>query len=395
MRKNFLKLAVIGWAFALTACVPMTMIGGGKLEDAAMAVYPIRTDVSDLSSGLEAFRTVVAPLISDSQCTACHTTQAPTLGSSVIEIAYEAAISRLNKTNPASSAIISKSQDGHCGGCSTASRSDWTSAIETWARVEVALGGSGGGPGPAGPGAQPANPPVDLGTPPVFMTPVQQMNGTGGNNRLISLAGRGGAFGGVSLMINLQDPYAAVANTARIFTVRLQNNSGSYILVRGIRIFQSQDANVDPTNPQDFLPDVGAAFSDVDAVIYPNATTQLSFGEALMSKSDGLFYAFGFQALEVTNAPTCKAQAVFNNTVNPILNACTGCHNAGGSGSGRWTLAADATNRCLQSLQRSDLNTPIASRLIQAPRFRVPNHPNQALNDAQVDTIINWITLEQ
>lgn len=394
MRKNLLKLAVIGWAFALTACVPMTMIGGGKLEDAAMAVYPVRTDISDLSSGLEAFRTVVAPVIADSQCTACHTTQAPTIGSSVIEVAYEAALTRLSKTSPKTSAIVTKSQDGHCSGCSTASRAEWESALETWARVEVALGGNGGGGG-GGPGPQPTNPPVDLGTPPVFMTAVQQMNGAGGNNRAISLAARGAAFGGVSLLINLQDPYAAVANTARIFTIRLQNNSANYILIRGIRIFQSQDATVDPTNPQDFLPDVGAAFSDVDAVIYPNATTQLSFGEALMSKSDGLFYAFGFQALEVTNAPTCKAQAVFNNTVNPILNSCTGCHNAGGSGAQRWTLAADATNRCLQALQRSDLNTPIASKLIQAPRFRVPTHPNQALNDAQVDTIIDWITLEQ
>lgn len=383
-------------ALVVSSCAQM-LPGLGKLEDATLAVYPLRA-TGDLGSGLEAFNTLIAPLIAESKCTSCHATQQPTIAAGDPEVAYAAAKLRMSATTPSTSTLISKSQDNHCGGCPTASKNEWIAAVEQWAEIENATAGTGGtGGNPPNPVPTFTMPPVDVGSPPVFVTATQQLTGAGGNNRSISLAARAAGLAGVNLLFDLQDPYPLVANTARIFNLRLQNNSAGYILVRGIRLFQSVDATITPTDPNDYKSDVGSVFTDVDVVVYPNTTLRLSFAEALMSKvaSEGLYYAFGFQALEVTNAPSCKNLAAFG-VVNNMLSAkCTACHNAGGPGSGGWTFAADATARCGQSLQRVELVTPISSKLIQQPFFRANNHPATGMNQADVDNVVNWITLER
>jgi hypothetical protein len=259
--------------------------------------------------------------------------------------------------------------------------------VEQWAVVEKTAISNPSNPTPT----YTAPPTVDVGTPPVFMTATQNISGTGGA-RTLSLAGRGGDFAGVNLLYDIQDPYAEIVNTARIYNLRLQNNTGRYILVRGIRVFQSLDAVVDPLDPGDYEPDVGSAYIKVDIVIFPNSTTRLSVDEALMSKSDGLFYAFGFQALEVTAAATCKSLANFA-AVNAIYDGkCVGCH---GSGNSAWSMAATPAARCLQSLQRSDLTTPNASKIIRYPFDRAFNHPGTSMNQADYDAMVFWITSER
>ncbi len=393
MRRVLLALGALS-GLVFSACGPF-MPGMSKLEDAAMAVYPLRSADVNLSSGIDAFRSVVYPLITQSQCTGCHISQTPTIAAPQIEVAYPAALTRLSKSNPAASTLVIKSQDGHCGGCSSAPQGAWIAAMESWAQAENAAPAP-----PSGGGGINMPPPVvvvDPGTPPVFLTPVQQMTGAGGNNRTISLAGAGPGLAGVNFRYDLQDPYAAVANSGRIFNPRIQNGSGNYILVKNIRIFQSADANIDPTSPDDFVPDLGVSFYDVDIIVAPGAEARVSFAEGLMSKSDGLYYAFGFQSLQVTNSPGCNALATFNATVNGMLtNRCTNCHTGNGSGVNRWRLAAaGSAERCSQAKIQSDLTTPIASNLIQYPFYRSNNHPNTGMNQAEVDAVINWITQER
>jgi hypothetical protein len=386
---------VIGATLAILFSSCAQMIPGlGKMEDASIAFYPKRAQSVNVTTGPDAFASVVYPIILDSRCTNCHTSQQPTIASNDINIAYAASKTRLSVSSPAASVLVAKATDGHCAGCPSAPKATWIAALDQWAEAEArsappAGGGSGGGGGFN-------EPPVDLGAPPVFVSPTIQLNGAGGNDRVASLAGRGADFGAVDLLYNLQDPYQFVANSARIFNLRLRNNSTRFILVRAIRIFQSVDANVNPADTADYKSDLGAAYLDVDKVIAPGTTISLSVSEALMTKSDGVYFAFGFQALEVTNAPTCKSANVFANTVNTVLTArCTNCHGGTGPGTGAWRFAATAAERCGQSLQRSDLTTPNASKLIQYPFYRQSAHPATGLTQAEVDNIINWITLER
>jgi hypothetical protein len=398
-RKTPRALAALGAVLflGLSSCAQM-LPGLGKLEDATNAVYPIK-NVASGSTGFDVFQSIVFPLISQSKCTGCHTAQQPTIAAVDMEAAYTAAKSRITPSAPSTSILITKSQDNHCAGCPSASRSEWTAAVEQWATAENAgtTGGSGGGTGGGGtdPGPVVTPPPVvDLGTPPVYVTPAQLLNGSTTTNKTIALSGYNASFNGVSLIYNLTDPYAAVANTARIYSLRIQNNSANYVLVRNIRLFQSVDATIDPMSSADYKPDLGAVFSDVDVVVNPNSTAVISFGEALLPKGaqDGLYYAFGFQALSVG----CKSIPTFSANVNPILsNRCTTCHNAGGPGSGAWTFSADPTVRCIQALQRSDVMAPIGSKLIQYPYYKQNAHPATSMTAADVDAIINWLTLER
>ncbi len=380
-------------ALFLSSCAPLP--GLGKLEDATLAVYAIKNTSGNFGTGMDAFMSLVAPIIQQSSCQSCHTSQTPLIGANSAETAYAGALSRLNLASPASSTLIAKSQDGHCSNCGSSPRNVWVTAVEQWAAVEKS--GTPTVPttptAPTGPVVVP--PPVVVGTPPVFMTATQISSGAGGNNQTLALSSRGADFAGVNFLYDLQDPYAAVANSARIFNLRLQNNTAKFILVRGIRIFQSADATVNPLDPADYKADVGSAYIDVDVVLFPNSTTRLSVSEALMSKADGLYYAFGFQTLEVTTAAACKSLANFN-AVNAVYNAkCTNCHTNGGSGTRAWAFAAAPADRCLQSLQRSDTNTPSASKIIQFPFNRANNHPGTQMNQADFDAMVNWITSER
>lgn len=380
-------------ALFLSSCAPLP--GLGKLEDAGLAVYANKNTSSNFSTGLDAFMSLVAPIIQQSKCMNCHTSQTPAISSSIPETAYTAALTRLNLASPASSTLVTKSQDGHCSNCGSSPRSVWVAAVVQWAAVE----NSGTTTNPTNPSNP--NPPIvvvppsDVGAPPVYLTATQMISGTGGNNRSISLAGRGVDFAGVNFLYDLQDPYAAVANSARIFNPRIQNNTAKFILVRGVRIFQSADATINPLDAADYKADVGSAYIDVDMVLYPNSTTRISVSEALMSKADGLYYAFGFQALEVTTSAACKSIASFN-AVNAVYSGkCIGCHTNGGPGTGVWSFAAATADRCLQSLQRSDTVTPSASKIIQYPFNRANNHPSTAMNQADYDAMVLWITNER
>ncbi|MBC7386146.1 MAG: hypothetical protein H7301_08310 [Cryobacterium sp.] len=384
-------------AVILSSCIPLPVPGLNKVEDAVMASYP-QKGVANLSSGTSAFASVVYPLIKQSQCANCHVAQIPTIATAAIDTAYAAAKTRINLASAENSTLIRKAGDGHCQGCASAPQSEWTTAVSQWVTAE---NNSGGAPSPTGGGTTviPTVPAVNLGTPPVFVTTAMLLNGTVANNKVAALSGRGSDFASVDLLFDLQDPYVAVANSARIFNVRLRNNSAKYIAIRGIRLFQSVDATINPADPNDFKADLdGSAFADVDAIVYPNTTLRLSFSEALISKgaADGLYYAFGFQALEVTAGAACKAPAVFTNTVNPILNAkCASCHTGTSSGTSAWKFAATTDDRCIQSLQRSDLVTPNASRLIQFPFYRQNSHPATGMVQSEFDSIVNWIINER
>jgi hypothetical protein len=88
---------------------------------------------------LEAFQSSVYK-ITGNICVRCHgTIQKPFHGSPNLMIAYEAAKTRVNFSNPAGSTIVLKTIDGHCGIpeiCKT-DGSAMLAAVKTWALAEI------------------------------------------------------------------------------------------------------------------------------------------------------------------------------------------------------------------------------------------------------------------
>lgn len=280
--KNWIVIS--GLVLGLSSCMELKV---EKLSDAKLADYSSGAGNTGGASGRAVFDAQVEPLFRAGRCVSCHNVTSPQFGQSDKSAAYTAAKTALNLNIPAQSRLISKAGDGHCAPtCMLLGSGVWSPAVIAWADAEKTVNTGGGG----GTGL------------PVFLTSVTPLNTTRVNSVVTySLAGRGADFANVSFQVTMTDPALNTPNLAVIANIKLVNNSNKSILVEGIQIFQSVDATVSASEPEDFNSLTGNDFANVSVIAPPNATTNLSVASSVIDKEEsGGFIAFGFQKLQVT-----------------------------------------------------------------------------------------------
>lgn len=327
------------------------------------------------------------------QCMSCHAAiQAPTFASSDAVLAYGLSKPRANFAVPASSTLVNRVKDGHCGAPCLTNGDAMTGHIQTWADVE----------NPPSSGA-PTPPPMttDTVTSPALSLP---NNLPTGNNfttlrwNLTTATPANPDLAGVLFEIEIQQ-FTTAANgfpgSLRIRRPRLATPTNA-LHVKGIRILQN--GTFDPS-ANDYVGVERVISAGTIPANLPLPFPVLSADEMLivLDQPGTPMLSVSFEILVKAVAPACKALTGFTTAVKPVMqSSCVSCHAQNGNQAQRrfnMGTTPDAT-LCALALQRTIPTDPLKSPLITNPLNGKNGHNQINGFPAAADAWVQWIQSE-
>jgi len=330
-------------------------------------VQPFTQPVSQ--KGLFAFEKSVYAY-AQANCKGCHgEKQQPRFAQPNVEEAYRLARLYVDFANIPNSTFVIRTMNGHCGtNCQTDGSAMRAAIGEWWENGEK----DNGTPTPN----------TGLTTPPVALTELS----LGGAFEPFQwdLTGMGEGVRGAKFRVEVQ---RFDATSYRLRKPRLIVGDAN-LLVDGIHF--SLNGVSDPT---------ANMFAGVRVEVSTGAAPPVLSAKNLVlagAKGAGDQLAVTFNALKAMGPVTCRNEALFSETVYPVLaSKCFRCHTRpGGNATARFPMDGEDAEVCLGARMRGYLGEASESAVIQYPLVQANNHPSRAIGPEEASIIEAWLKTE-